>query len=95
MDEYLLNVVFVRIMIEHRFVAPDLSMPKAIALVADTAGFSPRYVNMILIGDKRNSKALEAIEDAITLLSDAQGGIPEMCCKAEGIEEIERSIRNG
>ena len=95
MDNYLLNVVFVRVMVEHRFVGENLSMPQAIAAIAEKAELSPRYVNMILTGDKRSASALEVIEDAITQLSDAQGGVPKMCCTAEGYEELERSIRNG
>lgn len=95
MDQHLFNVVLVRIMIEHRLTGPNTTMAQAINEVAQVTGFSPRYVNMILIGDKRNGKALEAIEDAVTQLSDARGGVPDMCCGTEGLAIIERSMTHG
>ena len=95
MDEYLLNVVLVRVMIEHRLTDEKISMAQAIGLVAQEVGLSARYVNMVLIGDKRNRSALESIEDAVTRLSDAKGGVPSVCCSPEALEVLERSIRNG
>jgi len=92
MNEELFRTVLIRQMIEHRFVRPGVSMAQAINQVAYEAELSPRYVNMVLIGDRLSSKTLDAIEDSITRLSDDEGGVPAMCCNAEAVDVIKREL---
>lgn len=88
MDEILFRTVLVRVMIEHRLVRPWKSMAQAISEVAGVSGLTPRYVNMVLMGDKRSVNALDCIEDALTTICDAEGGVPAMCCTPGGADAM-------
>lgn len=80
MEADLVRLVLVRMMIEHRFGHEANSWAQVLSLIAIRAGVSQRYVRNILAGDVSNPDALDRIEDAITSMSDARGGVPSHCC---------------
>lgn len=92
MDPTLVRLVLVRLMIEHRFGYETNSWAQTLALVAQEANVSQRYVRNILAGDVSSPDALDRIEDAVTRLSDSRGGVPFHCCSRETAAIIAREL---
>lgn len=92
MDELLVRTVLIRYIIEHRFVGNGLTMAQAITWIAKESDLSPRYVNMVLIGDKRSASVLDTIENTITRLSDGRGSVPHMCCTPEAVDNVKLAL---
>lgn len=95
MDTYLVDVVLLRHAIEHRLVNDETSMAQAINQVAWEAKVSPRYANMVLMGDKLSGPTLFKLDAALTRLSDDEGSVPDMCCTPEAAAEMTNQLRGG
>ena len=93
MDPYLVDVVLLRQMIEHRLTGNHCTMAEAINQVAWEAEMSPRHANRVLMGDYESPAAVEKLEAALTRLSDDEGGVPFMCCTPEAVHIIKRELR--
>lgn len=92
MERELVRLVLVRLMIEHRFVTSTCSWAQALGKIAKVMDVSQRYVRDIVNGRTTNPVLVDRVEDAITVLSDHQGGVPYHCCTPESVDVVTRNL---